>query len=186
MTKIITILDDLGNYRVISPAYDWLARAHGFSEDEALNWVWTCIVEMGGYGVSEGDCHIVEDVDQQAKLAQICGQYFRFPCSPSGEQGWSKDGAWEMDTDGTPKLNMAKARGVQMNRIRLVRNAELAKKDVEMLRAIEAGDDSQATVAAAKQRLRDIPQTFDLTAETPDQLKGLWPTELPPQPDSGA
>jgi len=27
--------------------------------------------------------------------------------------------------------------------------------------------------------LRDIPQTFDLTTDTPEQLKELWPEGLP-------
>ena len=71
---------------------------------------------------------------------------------------------------------------VQMNQIRIVRNAELAKEDTNMLKAIEAGDtDTQATINTKKQTLRDIPQTFDLTTEndTPTELKAKWPTELP-------
>jgi hypothetical protein len=85
-----------------------------------------------------------------------------------------------MDTDGTPKVNMAKARGVHMDKIRVVRDTELVKKDLVSLLAIEAGDTSaQSTIATQKQVLRDIPQTFDLTTDTPEQLKTKWPTELP-------
>jgi hypothetical protein len=85
-----------------------------------------------------------------------------------------------MDTDGTPKVNMAKARGVHMDKIRVVRDAELVKKDLTSLRAIEAGDTSaQARIATEKQTLRDIPQTFDLTTDTPEELKAKWPSELP-------
>ena len=93
-----------------------------------------------------------------------------------------KDGAWEMDTDGTPKVNMDKARIVQMNRIRVMRNKELATKDITFMRAVEDGDtEAQATIKAEKQSLRDIPQTFDLTTEndTPEELKEKWPEGLP-------
>ena len=85
-----------------------------------------------------------------------------------------------MDTDGTPKVNMAKARGVQMDKIRVVRDKELVKEDLNMLKALEDGNTSaQATVKSKKQELRDIPQTFDLTTDTPEQLKEKWPEGLP-------
>ncbi len=76
-------------------------------------------------------------------------------------------------------VNMSKARGIQMDRIREVRNKELAKKDVEYMKALEADDGSAKTIAAEKQALRDIPQTFDLTTDTPEQLKEKWPEGLP-------
>ena len=68
------------------------------------------------------------------------------------------------------KINMEKARGIQMDKIREVRNKELAKKDVEYMKALEADDGSAATVAAEKQALRDIPQTFDLTTDTSEAV----------------
>ena len=77
------------------------------------------------------------------------------------------------------KINMEKARGIQMDKIRQMRNKELAKKDVEYMKALEADDGSAATVAAEKKVLRDIPQTFDLTTDTPEQLKEKWPEGLP-------
>jgi hypothetical protein len=77
-------------------------------------------------------------------------------------------------------VNMAKARGIHMDKIRVVRNAELAAKDITFMRAVEAGDTStQATIATEKQTLRDIPQTFDLTTDTPEELKAKWPVQLP-------
>ena len=68
-----------------------------------------------------------------------------------------------------------------MNRIREVRNAELAKEDINFQKAIEADDASAKTaVATKKQTLRDIPQNFDLSgASTDDELDALWPSELP-------
>ena len=77
------------------------------------------------------------------------------------------------------KINLEKARGIQMDRIREMRDKELAKKDVEYMKALEADDGSAKTIAAEKQALRDIPQTFDLTTDTPEQLKEKWPEGLP-------
>lgn len=78
------------------------------------------------------------------------------------------------------RVNMAKARAIHMDVIREARDSELAALDVPYIRAIEAGDiEAQTTIAKQKQLLRDLPQTFDLTAGTPNQLKRLWPLELP-------
>jgi hypothetical protein len=88
---------------------------------------------------------------------------------------WCFDGL-KIDCD------MPKARTIHMDAIRVVRNAELAAKDIPWMKAVEAGDtDAQATIATEKQTLRDIPQTFDLTTgvDTPEKLKQKWPTELP-------
>jgi hypothetical protein len=79
-------------------------------------------------------------------------------------------------------VNMTKARAIHLTEIRRVRNEELVKEDINMLKAIEAGDAStQSTVAAKKQTLRDIPATFDITTgvTTPELLKARWPSELP-------
>ena len=97
MTKIITWVDLQGRYRVTSPAYDDLARLQGFSEDDAINWVWTSIVQSGLYGIDfDHPMHLVEDADQRERLTECCGTYFRY----SRRSG----GAWEMDTDGRPKV----------------------------------------------------------------------------------
>ncbi len=80
------------------------------------------------------------------------------------------------------KVNMEKARGIQMDEIRKVRNTELAAKDITFMRAVEAGDASaQSTIGAEKQVLRDLPATFDITTDvgTPELLKAKWPVELP-------
>ena len=76
-------------------------------------------------------------------------------------------------------VNMPKARGIQMDKIRGVRNAELAKKDIEFMKALEKDDGSHTAIAREKQVLRDIPQTFDLTTDTVDELKNKWPEGLP-------
>jgi hypothetical protein len=87
--------------------------------------------------------------------------------------------AWEWASDSV-RVNMSKARDIVMGKIRRARNAALVATDVTFVRAVEAGDSvAQAKIAQEKQVLRDIPQTFDLTATTPAQLKTRWPTQLP-------
>jgi hypothetical protein len=79
-------------------------------------------------------------------------------------------------------VNMTKARAIHLEEIRRVRNAELVAKDITFMRAVEAGDASaQSTIGTAKQVLRDLPATFDITTDvdTPEKLKAKWPTELP-------
>ena len=80
------------------------------------------------------------------------------------------------------KIDMNKARAIHMDRIRVVRNAELAKEDVTFMRSVEDADtDAQATIKTKKQTLRDIPATFDITTDvnTLEKLEAKWPTELP-------
>ena len=79
-------------------------------------------------------------------------------------------------------VDMTKARAIHLAEIRKVRDAELVKKDVTFMRAVEAGDASaQSTIGTEKQVLRDLPATFDITTDvdTPEKLKAKWPTELP-------
>jgi len=76
-------------------------------------------------------------------------------------------------------VNMTKARDIQMNKIREVRNKELVKKDIDFMKALEADDGSHTAIAMEKQVLRDIPQTFDLTTDSPEELKEKWPEGLP-------
>ena len=184
MTKKITWVDLQGRYRVTSPAYNDKLRPAGETEAECLERVWAKLVASGGYGIPSDHPHFyVEDADQRTKVAECCGTEFRYAGKPDANgQRSGVDGAWEMDTDGTPKVNLTKARVVHMDKIRVVRDAELVKKDLTSLRAIEAGDASaQSTIATEKQVLRDLPATFDITTDvdTPELLKAKWPTELP-------
>lgn len=87
--------------------------------------------------------------------------------------------AWEHEGDKIA-VNMDKARDIHMDNIRTVRNKALADLDVETIKAVGKSDSKALDdVEAKKQALRDIPQTFDLSAaRTPEELKNLWPTEL--------
>ena len=64
--------------------------------------------------------------------------------------------------------------------IRSVRNAELVTRDTTFMRAVETGNtDAQTAIGTEKETLRDIPQTFDLSADSPEELKSKWPAALP-------
>ena len=180
--KVITFVDLQGRYRTVTPAYNDGTRPEGETEAECLERVWAGLVAGGVYGIAIDHPHYyVEDAVQRAKIDECNGDDFRYAGKPDTDGiRDGKDGAWEMDTDGTPKVNMAKARGVQMDKIRVVRDKELVKEDLNMLKALEDGNTSaQATVKSKKQELRDIPQTFDLTTDTPEELKNKWPEGLP-------
>lgn len=87
--------------------------------------------------------------------------------------------AWE-HSGNKVQVNMNKAREIHMNQIREVRDKKLASLDVETIKALGSGNSNAvAVVEAQKQKLRDIPQTLDLTkATTPEELKAIWPEEL--------
>lgn len=89
-------------------------------------------------------------------------------------------GAWRSDATGV-SIDMPVARTIHMDRIREARNKVLASKDREYMIADERGNNTdKQTIAAAKQVLRDIPATVDLSvATTPEQLDALWPVEVP-------
>jgi len=174
MKKIITWIDLEGRYRITSPAYDDLFRLSGFDEDEAIAWVWSKLVASGKYGIGlDHPRFLVEDDAQRERVLESEGTYFRYNVNGIG-------GAWEMDIDGRPKVDMPKARGIHMDHIRKDRDIALILLDVPSLKAIEKGNvPEQQQITALKQVLRDIPQTFDLAPfTTPKTLKEAWPAEL--------
>lgn len=77
-------------------------------------------------------------------------------------------------------VNMQKALEIKKDMIRAERQPLLAALDIEMMRAIEAGDTAkQSEVSAKKQALRDA--TADpvvLNASTPEELKAATPAAL--------
>jgi hypothetical protein len=75
---------------------------------------------------------------------------------------------------------MERARALHMSRIRAARDHALAGLDIPFIRAVEANDAGEkSAIAAAKQRLRDLPGTLDLAAaETTAQLDAIWPDGL--------
>ena len=90
--------------------------------------------------------------------------------------------AW---ADITPELiidiDMAKARDIHLERIRIKRNAELSKLDIQATKAQDVGDAETLTqIRARKQELRDLPTTLAPTlaaATSVDALKAIQPLE---------
>jgi len=77
-------------------------------------------------------------------------------------------------------VNMTKARDIHRDKVREARKPLLEAKDVAFMRAVEAQDtDTQTTVAAEKQALRDATAAAAIdAAATPDELKAAWDSEL--------
>ena len=184
------------NLSVTGPAYGGLEFQH-MTEDEILAWVLNRNQEIGLI-----PCATDEERDAMTTRinAEFEAKHGRTPTLeerpslpspaphyivertdlPDGDDDYFCD-AWEWD--GTQvAVNMPKARVIHMDRIRRVRDKELAKLDVPWMIAVEAGDTAtQSTITTQKQTLRNIPATFDLTTDvvTPVQLKARWPSELP-------
>ena len=68
-------------------------------------------------------------------------------------------------------VDLAKAKEITKDRLRMKREPLLAAQDVAFQRALETGADTTAIVAE-KQRLRDITKLAD-SCTTTDQLKNL-------------
>tara|TARA_R110001599_G_scaffold288935_1_gene491915 strand:+ start:6392 stop:6874 length:483 start_codon:yes stop_codon:yes gene_type:complete len=92
--------------------------------------------------------------------------------------------SWKQESSSVVE-DMTKARAIHMDRIRVYRNAELAKEDINYQIAFEQDNNSKKnSVASKKQMLRDIPSTFNLSGATNGtELDALWPSELPARPN---
>ena len=92
--------------------------------------------------------------------------------------------SWKQESSSVVE-DMTKAKAIHMDRIRVYRNAELAKEDINYQIAFEQDNNSKKnSVASKKQMLRDIPSTFNLSGATNGtELDALWPSELPARPN---
>lgn len=87
--------------------------------------------------------------------------------------------AWRLKGK-TIEHDMEKARAIQRDRIRAVRDPMLVALDADYDKADEQVDtNGKKAVAARKQALRDAPQDPAINAaQTPDELKAAWPACL--------
>jgi hypothetical protein len=85
--------------------------------------------------------------------------------------------AYEFDKDAGAKINITKAKAIQLDKFRAARTPLLAALDVAFMRAVETSDVvKQQEIAAKKQALRDVTSTT-----LPDDLVGIkatWPDVL--------
>ena len=88
--------------------------------------------------------------------------------------------AWEAKPQGVD-VNMPAARVIHMAKIRRARDRALEVLDKDWMKETGQGDTAAAAATeAARQVLREIPQTFDLELlPTPEALDAAWPPGLP-------
>jgi len=86
-------------------------------------------------------------------------------------------GAWSL-SGSVISEDMAKAKEIFKDKIREVRKPLLEAKDVELMKALEAGNSTTA-IAAAKDALRDAPADAAIDAATDIAgLKAAWDTSV--------
>jgi hypothetical protein len=85
--------------------------------------------------------------------------------------------AYEFDSQVGAKINIDKAKDIQLDKFRAARAPKLAKLDIDFMKAVEAGDEAKRTeIVAEKQVLRDVTLT-----PLPNDLAGIkatWPSIL--------
>ena len=75
-------------------------------------------------------------------------------------------------------IDMAKAREIHKNNIRVARTPKLAELDVEFQKALETAA-STTDIVAKKQALRDAPADSGIAAASDaDALKAQWKTDI--------
>lgn len=77
-------------------------------------------------------------------------------------------------------VDMPKARVIQMNNLRKVREEKFKELDRDWIKYMGQKNQRMADeIEDKRQKLRDIPQTVNLeAATTPEELKAIWPDEL--------
>ena len=75
-------------------------------------------------------------------------------------------------------IDMAKAREIHKNNIRIARRPKLAELDIEFQKALETGA-STTDIVTKKQALRDAPADSSIaSASDADALKAQWKTDI--------
>ena len=75
-------------------------------------------------------------------------------------------------------IDMAKAREIHKNNIRVARESKLAELDIQFQRALETSADT-SSIVSKKQALRDAPAAAGIsTAVTETDLKAQWDTSI--------
>ena len=88
------------------------------------------------------------------------------PADRTFRNAWTDDNPTQ-----TVDVDMIKARDLHMDNLRVIRDKKMKLLDIEQMKGFD--------VSIAKQELRDIPQTYDLSvATTPEELKLMVPASL--------
>ena len=85
-------------------------------------------------------------------------------------------GAWTIDC----KVDMDKAKEIWLDKIRTARNERLKELDIEWMKAVENGENKEASnIVAVKQSLRDVTERADIhKCKTTTSLRKYWPQIL--------
>ena len=76
------------------------------------------------------------------------------------------------------QINMAKAKQLHIENIRIARESKLAALDIEFQKALETGADT-STIVTKKQALRDAPAASGIsTAVNTGDLVAQWDTSI--------
>lgn len=127
------------------------------------------------------ECHQVDPADLPYHITGVCQVEGQGCCfDPNCHDRYFRNAV--VFDDGMANkcgIDMAKARVIHMDRIRQKRNEELQKLDISFMIAVERNDKTMMEkITVQKQKLRDIPQTYDLSGfKTPEELKAFWPKE---------
>lgn len=131
----------------------------------------TFSIRMCAEGVNEEDeLKKVKDIDPNAYIVSSLPENRMF------RDAWCKCSKNEKVV-----INEDKAKELHMERIRAVRNKKLEDLDKESIRYL-ANADKLKEVEEEKQKLRDIPQNFEVDKfDLKDPTKG-WPKDIPMHP----
>lgn len=153
MRKVIFTNPD-GGLVVVSPVVNTFGEAEGFTEVDAEKRAW-------------------DTLPSDAINPCWCDES-KVPTDRTFRAAW-------VNTDSKLTIDMAKARNIHLDRIRIKRNAELSKLDIQATKAQDMGDTEALTqIRARKQELRDLPATLAPTlasANSTDALKAIQPLE---------
>lgn len=133
-----------------------------FSLTDFVDEVWKYLIAR--HGLKEGEYRIADDSV--------------IPVDRIFRDAWTDDNPTK-----TVDVCMNKARAIHRDRMRFARQSRLAALDVEYQRAGEEGRIvGQSVIANNKQVLRDVTKHPAIdAAETPEQLKEVWPEFLGPR-----
>lgn len=85
--------------------------------------------------------------------------------------------AWTLDGRGTIVIDQAKAEALHLKRLREMRNKNLEALDKESMRYLNNPTELEK-IEQQKQRLRDIPQTFNISNLKCKNPERAWPDNL--------
>jgi hypothetical protein len=148
-----------------SPLRTLLPELNGKTDDEILKWEMNRAVPKDAT-----DVNIIEEEDVPKKIYPI-----------EGDHTFSYREAWRQSA-GKISHDMNIARNIHMDKIRKIRDVQLRRVSIrDWMKATGQKKQKDADdIETQRQALRDLPQTFDLTkAQTVDDLKVMWPPNLP-------